>query len=261
MKLAKKVSVGCAVALALTLGVSTQAPTALARTITGDIADLKIEDIQCENEGSITVIKKPHGIYSGISLDKLPEGIISGSVFEVTRVSGIDLTTKEGWDRASSITLEEAKKQLENTTQKATTNREGRATFSGLTQGLYLVHEVGPAQKHRGFWSSQDMLVTVPTGGPSGWDCGVEIITKDRPNDPDIPDPPTTVTTTRVVPPSPPASTVPQPDPQPTTSVPDKSKTQQLARTGASVISILILAGALIALGAWLVRRNRRDNL
>ena len=69
---------------------------------------------------------------------------LGGSVFTVSRVSGVVLRTQEGGDAARGMALAQARDRGLEPGVTAATDAEGRAQFTGLPIGLYYVTETPP---------------------------------------------------------------------------------------------------------------------
>lgn len=263
----------CAVTGLLISGVS----VAEARTVTGNTDGLSLESIDCAGAATLTIVKTPRGVYENKPLSALPEYLVSGFRFSVTRIEGVDITTREGQEKARELSVEEAKKLLSGDSVEIVTDARGRATATGLQEGLYLVHEEGPTKQVEGQWFSKDFLIVVPVGSASEeskeWQCDVVVISKDSPRE--TPPPPTTVTTT-TTPPFPPATTPPFPPattpritPPPSTVTPpatvpptqpvppnENTPPSRLVNTGANVLGVVGVGAVLLLVGFWLTRRR-----
>lgn len=90
---------------------------------------------------------------------------LAGVEMSVQKVPDVDLTTNDGWQLAGEMDLEDAQDAVEGVTADTrTTGADGRAVFSGLPLGLYLVTETGtPA----GAGPAAPFLVTLPLSHPT----------------------------------------------------------------------------------------------
>lgn len=245
--------------------------------MTGNVTALSPEDIagSCTTGGSLKVNKQQHKPYQNADPANIPAGIISRITFEAHLLEGIDITTPDGWERASKVGIDEAQGLPVAQTFTAVTDVEGSAQFnSGLPVGVYLIREVPPQSPHENYRKTRDFLVTIPVGSAKGeyWNCDVNINTKDEPSTPPVTStPPTETTTTGTTPPSTPPSTPPvtttpvTTTPVTTTPVtttppapPSKDTPRSpLPMTGANVTVAVVVALALITAGTVLVRRRR----
>ena len=89
---------------------------------------------------------------------------IAGVEFTVQRVSGIDLTTNQGWQDASKLTVEEATTRAETPGHTGVTDADGNVDFTDLPLGLYLVSET---RTPTGVTGSRPFLVTLPLTDPT----------------------------------------------------------------------------------------------
>ena len=115
----------------------------------------------------------------GTELDTPPGNLIQGVEFTVKQVTGIDLTTQDGWTAASALadtyngaapgTIEEAEDVIEGEGYilddglSQTTDENGAADFAGLPLGLYIVEETAVPT---GVIGSAPFLVTLPLTDP-----------------------------------------------------------------------------------------------
>lgn len=235
-----------------------------ARTVIGVVDAQAVSAIDPARSIDLTLIKTPPN----------PDGVIEGVTFTVRKVNNVDLTTEAGWALARGMSVAEARQRGFSEEHSAVTDAEGKAYFTGLSVGLYLVTETVPSDANENYERSAEFLITLPTGGDDGqhWNYDVTVYTKDKvkPTKPPKPTDPPTIPPIIPVPVPVPVpgggSSVdpgPTPTPTPTTPaapVPDKGTTPPpgLAMTGANVAGLGALALALIAGGALLIRRRRR---
>ena len=148
--------------------------------------------IDSSARGSITVVKSagdPFAHFGDPTRNGVPQPVppIEGLEFQAQKVDGIDLTTNEGWEAASKLDLTDfiadgPRNGDLDKPQTATTNAEGKAHFSNLDLGLYLVTEKsGPAQS-LGFNVINPFFVTVPSTATDSksWDYDVTVHAKDQ---------------------------------------------------------------------------------
>ncbi|MBT1018408.1 isopeptide-forming domain-containing fimbrial protein [Canibacter sp. lx-72] len=144
-------------------------------------------DINPGATGSITVHKheEPSGT-KGVAGDGqqkpvAPEKPLQGAMFSVQKISGVDLTTREGWENVNNVaTMLNAgvNPALEGAPVTMTTGADGIATFSGLAVGAYLVTETQtPAGALK---AVNPFIVTVPNpnGADGGWNYNVHVYPK-----------------------------------------------------------------------------------
>lgn len=124
--------------------------------------------------------------YIGIPLDQaaapangtqiaVPVGAtpLSGAVYTVSRVNGVDLTSNAGWQLAASYhdNIAQAQANLGATVTSAPTNAAGLTVVNGLPIGLYLVHEATQlntgAAADASLTRVRDFLITVPLTDPA----------------------------------------------------------------------------------------------
>jgi len=174
-----------------------------------------------------------------------------GVVYDVTRITNVDLRTPEGWALAHSYVdnLDAARAHAGTTVTSPPTGPDGTTVVTNLQVGLYLIH-LDPATLPKptasiAGWDTTDFLVTVPMLDPTDdteWVFDVDIFPKFRAI------PPVTPTTTTPPPTSPPTSPTTPPGP--------------LAVTGAEIMTTLFVALALLGGGILLAilgsRRTRQ---
>jgi len=130
-------------------------------------------DIDPDATAALHVHKFVQPDESGAPADGLPKDTtgltpLAGVEFTVQRVSGIDLTTNEGWRAAGELTAAEAAARAEQPGTAKTTDAAGDASFPGLPLGLYLVSETSvPA----GVTPGTPFLVTLPLTDPEDRDA------------------------------------------------------------------------------------------
>lgn len=216
------------------------------KPITGNISKLKYGDIPCST-ASFELKKPVHDDFAGIPIEELPEGLISGVTYKAELLDGIDLNTLEGWNKVEGLTVEAAKSIDVGAIYRAKTNKEGRALFSNLPVGAYLVSEETAENVPEGYHASDPFLLTAPIGTAKSemWLCNFFMIIKELPDLPPLPDRPIQPPTA-----APPAPAAPE--------NPKKPGINGLVNTGASVIGIAVIALGLSVLGVVLIRRKKR---
>lgn len=266
-------------------GLAIDVTPAAARTVTGLDATAAFDPSTIDAARPVNV---RFTLKAGNPNDTVQPIKLAGRTLQAERIDGVDLTTRAGWKRAQELTVKQARKADRTAMAKATTAEEGVVNFANLPVGLYLITEVVPTSATEETFVLVPFLITLPTGAFSGteWDYDVEIEAKSEPNPdansgssplptppetpgiptfpwvPEVPEEPTptptpSVTTTPsvtpgvLVPPAPPGPG--QPDVPPESDKPDSSS---LARTGASVLG-LVLIGAGLVLGGVMLRRRK----
>ncbi|WIM66896.1 SpaH/EbpB family LPXTG-anchored major pilin [Corynebacterium breve] len=263
-----------------------------ARTVVGYVSQQVAATIDVNRTVNLTIRKSKPNYYDDVAEGELPPASLAGSVFEIRRIDGIDLTKAEDWDRIRGLTIEDAATMPMGPAIRATTDAEGVARFYDLEVGLYYVVENPPVTPGQNYRKSAPFLITLPTGNLDGstWDYDVEVQAKNGPDPCDETDPcPTPTlppipgipeTTDPSVPPTKPGtpSTTSTPVPgepgqpgspdrpggpdspgRPGTPPSSNVPRGPLASTGASVIGVVIAALGLIGVGLFLMRRKRAD--
>ncbi|MEZ2189678.1 pilin N-terminal domain-containing protein [Corynebacterium sp. CCM 9204] len=232
---------------------------AQARTITGEVADLTIESIDAGQKAGLKILTPDAATAP-----------LAGVTYIVERIDGIDLTTKEGWDRAVALTENQARTASKSHTFTAVTDGNGLATFEELPVGVYFITEELPSDAPRNHRKSKPMILTLPVGDPDtgAWQYEVKLTAKGQPGSE-----PTgsSGTGTLIVPipvpvPVPPGKTSENPPP-PDTPVeppvikkgPPKKGIPGLPDTGASVFGVIGIGLVLMVLGIFLLRYRRKD--
>lgn len=142
--------------------------------------------------GSITVVKSagdPFAHFGDPTRSGVPQPVppIEGLEFQAQKVGSINLTTNDGWEAASNLDLTDfvaggSRNGELDKPQTVATDAEGKAHFSDLALGLYLVTEKsGPAQS-LGFNVINPFFVSVPSTAADGksWDYDVTVHAKDQ---------------------------------------------------------------------------------
>lgn len=108
---------------------------------------------------------------------------IDGVTFELYKVTGLDLTTSQGWDQVAGIQAPESGTTIPGygteLRQTKITERGGLATFEGLEIGLYLVVESNTGAPNTGVvLGSRPFLVTLPYVTNNEWNYDVHVYPK-----------------------------------------------------------------------------------
>lgn len=145
-----------------------------------------------------------------------------------------------------------------------TTDEEGKATFSGLELGMYLVKQTGGG---RGYETIKPFLVTLPQADGDKWDYTVEAAPKTEPGKPDKPDKPDPEEPEEPeepeLPQEPEEPELPQEPEEPEVpEVPQEPEGPKLPQTGLLRWPVFALAvGGLLTFSAgWVMERGRKDD-
>ncbi|WP_296146634.1 prealbumin-like fold domain-containing protein [uncultured Corynebacterium sp.] len=259
------------VAASLMIGTSFTAGLADAKVISGNDGGLIAEAVDTQRLMTLTVRKVAKNPYDDVPAGEKPAAI-SGAVFTLSRVNGVDVLTRAGRAEAKEFTLEQARENGVTEVAKRTTNDKGVAEFTELKPGLYLLEESAPDGDYD-YHLSSPKLVILPLGNVTGEEFDYEnvIVTKPDNQVPPPDTPPTTSTTTTTTtttsntPPPPGDSPTPETTPVPPETTPntppgdtptDGGSRPPLASTGANVLWALGFGGLLIIAGFFLARRN-----
>lgn len=181
-KIVRQAAALCAAALAV--AGTCALPAADARVISGNDAGLAAEDVDKQQPITLTVRKAATNPYDDVPDGEKPAAI-AGAVFTLSRVSGVDVTTAQGRERAKGFTLDDAASTGLTDTVQRTTDASGEARFTDLTAGLYLLEESAPGGDLN-YQLSSPKLVILPLGNVSGEGFEYEnvVVTKAEPNTP-----------------------------------------------------------------------------
>lgn len=257
---------GLALSLIASVIVVLGAATATAVTVTGDTSGLDIAQVKRCDAVNLVIDLPEQNPYDEVAEGQLPPGPLDGTTFTVRRLLDVDLSTPEGWEMVTTMTVDEAHHAELGAPHTAITNSEGRATFTGLPVGFYLVTAERPTRDGVSYKEIAPFLITLPIGQEGRWSCAVQIIAKPLPDVPPITHPPipSWVPTPTPVPPS---SGTPQ-APTGTLQTPQTPQPPSIGRlpmTGASVLallggSVLLIGGGILAVGRGRARaRNSAD--
>lgn len=100
---------------------------------------------------------------------------LAGVEFTVQQVTGVDLTTTEGWAAAAALTPATAGPLA--TVGSARTNADGAVVFPNLAAAVYLVTETDPGTNSIAF-TADPFLVTVPMPVNNAWVYDVHVYPK-----------------------------------------------------------------------------------
>lgn len=231
---------------------------------------------------SLTISLPTGNPFDEVKEGELPPGALSDYTFELAQVAGLDIRTHQGYTDALNLTPQKARDLgFTEVKRKETSDDSGKVRFDNLPAGAYLIEITPPQRSGEKHKDIQPMIVVLPATDKEGnWLHDLKVVAKtddgggDVPPPTDIPDPRPTPTPTPSKPsPTPPPEDTTPPGPGPdgseTTETtpadtppegPEKPKPSQLARTGASVLGILVLAAGLIAAGMLLIRRNNKGD-
>ncbi|CAB0584361.1 cell surface protein [Corynebacterium diphtheriae] len=235
-------SAAFAVALTATLGLmgaDTTLPQAQA-AVTGFYKPAPPADTIDLNREVTMVIKIPSA--SGNTDKGAP-----GYKVTITRLETAPINTNEGYTKAASLSVAEARKLKKLESHTGVTDSEGKYEFAGLKPGAYLFTAEPPSTGGR---KPQADVIIVPIIDQNGhWDYNFTAVAKFE-VEPEVPPvtPPPTVTTT--VTPPPPGSGTENP--------PKAKQREPLPVTGAQVIGIVGIAAILISAGFAVLVANRK---
>lgn len=159
-------------ALALPAATSaTQAAPAFGLAATTERAP-SLVDLDTHKTGSITIHKlvkdATNGTTAGNGLeDTSATGTPLGNVkFTIERLTNVDLTTQAGWEKLAGFggNVDTAKADGVDAAVAKTTGTDGKAVFSGLPLGAYVVTET---ETPAGYVGSKPFIITVPMTHPT----------------------------------------------------------------------------------------------
>ena len=270
-------------------------PFADARVVSGNDKNIPANSVDTTKPIFLVVKKNEPNPNDDIPAGAKPPAI-EGSIFVLSRVKGIDVTTEEGREGAKNLTMEQVREKGLGVVDKKTTNASGAVQFTGLSAGLYLLEEQAPDDDHE-YHVSSPQLIILPLGDVKGerftyenvvvtkWDDdgGLTPTTTPTPT-PGTTTPATTETTTKTTPTTPPGRTVTtvttpvkttltttRPNGSTTvvttrtnsvttvTKPADNTRGGDLASTGANVLWAAGLGGLLILIGFVLARRSKNE--
>lgn len=278
-------------AVALCAGLATPLATADERVIAGNDQDVNASTVDSSRSIDVTFRKIPLNPYDDRDPNALPDGGVEGLTFTLSKVRGVDVTSEAGRAAAKKMTVKKAREAGLDKVASENTDSEGKALFTGLHPGLYLVEESAPDSDHD-YRLSDPRLIILPLGNPTGTEFEYDSVAvmKGRPSTPPEttvpPVPPTTPEKPgeKTTPKRPPRETTP---PGERTTHPDRpgSTTERdvevlgqeppeggsgtgsrshnsgvLASTGASVLGLIGFGAVLIIAGLWLSRRKKGES-
>lgn len=177
-----------AIVAAIVVGVIAQ-PTAARGQAGGNLPSL----IDPDGTFSLTVVKSvgdPGTAFGDPSnpnanLDRTP---IAGAKFEIRRIKDVDITTNKGWDKAVDLSGEpqaffkdgKSRSRLDAPVGPVATDQDGRAVFSDIQPGLYLVEEVPTDAAYQRYVMSRPFFTFVPQTNKAGdaWEYDVTAYAK-----------------------------------------------------------------------------------
>ena len=178
------------------------------RVISGNDRGVSASAVDSSRLIDVTFRKIPLNPFDDREPGALPDGGVAGLSFTLFRVRGVDVTTEVGRAAAKKLTVAKAREAGVDKVASELTNAEGKALFTGLHPGLYLVEESAPDTQHD-YRLSDPRLIILPLGNPTGTEFEYDSVAvmKGRPSTP----PETTI------PPVPPRTTTPPVPPETTT--------------------------------------------
>lgn len=260
--MANRISRLCIASIAIaTIAVSAPMAVAENKVITGNDDGLSAEVVETQREQTLQIKKLPRSPYEKPDSGSKPYGGVQGLTFRLSKVQGVDVTTKEGRDEAKKYTVQRARYEGFSESREQITGADGVAVFKNLGPGLYLIEEFAPDEDHN--WRlSGPQLVILPLGDVKGENFSYDnvLITKPEPETP--PTTPETPGTPPSTPGKPGEPDGPPSTPPTTPHVPSDGKERkdgQLAVTGANVIWVFGIGLSLIASGFFLMRRKKKE--
>lgn len=167
-----------AAAAALSLGVAPLAPAyAQVGTVRPD-GNVRVSDstIDTNAKGTLTIFKRanpnPTQDPTGEVVNSAPGGALAGAGFTLYKVTNVDLSTNAGIAAASKLTVATAVKGDAVGGGEKTTDADGKASWSDLPVGAYILRET---KTPAGYSPAADSLVFVPmtranaTNGGTQW--------------------------------------------------------------------------------------------
>ncbi|OEX93975.1 hypothetical protein A0K93_09565 [Corynebacterium sp. BCW_4722] len=128
------------------------------RVITGNDRNLSASDVD-ELRSNVLLVQK----VAPNPNDDVPAGqkppAVAGSLFTLSRVNGIDITTDPGRELAKSMQLDDVKSRGLTKISTKATNDQGVVEFDGIESGLYLLEEAAPDKEHEYHLSSPKLLL------------------------------------------------------------------------------------------------------
>lgn len=280
-------------AVALCAGLASPFAVADERVISGNDRDVDASAVDSSRLIDVTFRKIPLNPYDDREPNSLPDGGVEGLSFTLSKVRGIDVTTEAGRAAAKKLNVEKAREAGVDKVASERTDAEGKALFTGLHPGLYLVEESAPDSEHD-YRLSDPRLIILPLGNPTGTEFEYDSVAVMKGRSSTPPETPSTTppkTTTPRTPETPGETTTrhrpPREDtpPRERTTYPDRPgetserevqvlgeeppedgsgsgsrSTNVLASTGASVLGLVGVGAVLIFAGLWLSRRKRGES-
>ncbi|MCQ9676353.1 hypothetical protein [Corynebacterium sp. BF-R-2] len=194
--------------VALCAGLAGPVAAADERVISGNDRGVSASAVDSSRLIDVTFRKIPLNPFDDREPGALPDGGVAGLSFTLFKVRGVDVTTEAGRAAAKKMTVAKSREAGVVKVASELTNAEGKALFTGLGPGLYLVEESAPDTQHD-YRLSDPRLIILPLGNPAGTEFEYDSVAvmKGRPSTP----PETTI------PPVPPRTTTPPVPPETTT--------------------------------------------
>ena len=172
-----------------------------------------------------------------------------GIVVTLKQIRTVDLRDESDIRAARQLRLSEIDGTRLAITQQQLTDADGTVTFHQLEAGVYLIEGTDASAAE----AVNPAVIMVPTEHDGQW-SHLKVILKPSPQPPVFPQlPPMPRVPTSAQ--TPPPTTVPNPTVFPSPTPPRPA--QQLAQTGASVLTLTLIALALVAAGTMLSRRKK----
>lgn len=136
------------------------------RVITGNDRNLSAGDVDKLRTNILHVQKIAPNPNDDVPSGQKPPAV-EGSLFTLSRVKGIDISTDDGRELAKRMQLDDARSRGLTKIATKATNDKGAVEFAELESGLYLLEEAAPDNDHEYHLSSPKLLL-LPLADVSG---------------------------------------------------------------------------------------------
>lgn len=128
------------------------------RPITGNDRNLSASDVDKVRTNALLVRKVVPNPNDDVPAGQKPPAV-EGSLFTLSRVNGIDITTDTGRELAKSTQLADARSRGLTKIATKATNASGTVEFADIKSGLYLLEEAAPDNDHEYHLSSPKLML------------------------------------------------------------------------------------------------------
>lgn len=128
------------------------------RVITGNDRNLSANDLDELRTNVLLVQKVAPNPNDDVPAGQKPPAV-EGSLFTLSRVNGIDITTDAGRELAKGMQLGDARSRGLTKIATKATNAEGAVEFADIKSGLYLLEESAPDNDHEYHLSSPKLML------------------------------------------------------------------------------------------------------